>query len=465
MNITKSAKRLMATVMTTALALTGLVVAPKTVSAAEAGTQPQVKVLGATLRLDGTAGTQSMRVGIQVTNASKVKDCGINLTVGDKTKTISTENSEYQKIYDYNKEHDAVVYTAVINGIPKDNFSTDIGVQGIITDIEENKSNSGEAVTKSVNSIVDVIKKDDNTIELANNGMLVRKVDELAVNAEKNYGSRFAISDENVEYDTTKSSYKITSGNIVWTSGGIANVPHGGAGKYFCELTGQSDADATLSLGRHSGASLGSGIIQKEEKTITFNTFEETNGAYPVYTLVSSAYPFFVKSFKVYKVLEQEYVEDITPSYPDMTKPEGEGWKKLSLQNVTKDGITYHKDGDSLSVKDVGEFDISLGGETIESGKKVEVFLRGEDIGGSLFRVWLGDSNAKSDIATFKENMKGDFNSDGSGGAFEITCSLTTTAPVQNVHFKNYNAWQDHITTTGKIDHINLTTVWYRIVE
>ena len=75
-----------------------MVVAPKEAKATSG--EPTVEVLGATLRLDGKSGYQSMRVGIKVTNASKAKACGINLKVGDKSVVVSTEKSEYQKIYD-----------------------------------------------------------------------------------------------------------------------------------------------------------------------------------------------------------------------------------------------------------------------------------------------------------------------------------------------------------------------------
>ena len=121
MIITKCAKRLMATVMTTALVLTGLVVAPKEVSAADG--DPTVSVKGATLRLDNNLdGTQSMRVGIEVKNASQAKECGITIKIGDKQKEISTANESYQNIYDYNEATDTVIYTVVVKEIPSDNF-------------------------------------------------------------------------------------------------------------------------------------------------------------------------------------------------------------------------------------------------------------------------------------------------------------------------------------------------------
>ena len=128
MFITKIAKRLMATVMTAALVLTGFVVAPKEVSAAE-DTEPTVEVLGATLRFDGNEeNCQSMRVGIQVKNASKAKECGIKLSVGEKTLTVSTDDEKYRNIYAYDADNDTITYTAVIQNIPSDNFKTDISV-------------------------------------------------------------------------------------------------------------------------------------------------------------------------------------------------------------------------------------------------------------------------------------------------------------------------------------------------
>mgnify|MGYP004501306391 CR=1 FL=1 len=186
MIITKCAKRLMATVMTTAIVLTGFAVAPKEVKAAEEN--PTVEVLGATLRLHNNAeNCQSMRVGILVKNASKAKSCGIKLSIGDKAVVVSTENEKYRNIYDYDKDNDVVTYTAVIKDIPQDKFSTDINIQGNLkTTGTETEINSGEQVEKNINGIVEQLNKIDSTIKINNKGILVRLVDGSEVPIESN---------------------------------------------------------------------------------------------------------------------------------------------------------------------------------------------------------------------------------------------------------------------------------------
>ena len=183
MYIAKHAKRIMAAAMTTALVLTsGSVVATKNASASSAET-PTVKVLGATLRLDQKEGYQSMRVGIQVANASAAKSCGINFEIGGKNCTISTDNEKYKKIYAYDKASDTITYTAVITDIPIGAFTQNINVQGTTKAIakESEVIDSGAPVAKSVNGIVTELQKLDSTIKLDTNGQLVRTVGENEV--------------------------------------------------------------------------------------------------------------------------------------------------------------------------------------------------------------------------------------------------------------------------------------------
>ncbi|MCX4276215.1 MAG: hypothetical protein OSJ27_10675 [Candidatus Gastranaerophilales bacterium] len=90
MVISKNAKTLMALILTFAFVLAGFAFTPKEARASDAET-PNVKVLGATLRIDNVDGTQSLRLGIEVSNASRAKDCGILIEANGKTVTVATD--------------------------------------------------------------------------------------------------------------------------------------------------------------------------------------------------------------------------------------------------------------------------------------------------------------------------------------------------------------------------------------
>lgn len=177
MDITKRAKRWMATVMTTALALTSLVVAPKPASAAT--DVPTVEVKGATLRLAGTQdGKQAMRIGVVISKADLATACGIQIGYKGKTTTIATDKG-YNKIYDYDETKQEVVYTAVIKDIPSTAFADDFTITGLVkgTDDEEYKTSSS-SVEKSINGIVESLGSD---YKLAG-GILVKKAGEMDIN-------------------------------------------------------------------------------------------------------------------------------------------------------------------------------------------------------------------------------------------------------------------------------------------
>lgn len=180
MIITKCAKRLMATVLTTALALSGFVAAPKMVSASE-GT-PTVEVKGATLRLDGTAnGTQSMRIGVAVKKADLAAACGMKIEYKGKSATIATDTG-YDKIYDYDENHQTVVYTAVIKDIPSTAFADDFTITGLVKGLDDKDyTNSASSATKSIDGIVESLGADYKLAE----GTLVKKMDELDINNPK----------------------------------------------------------------------------------------------------------------------------------------------------------------------------------------------------------------------------------------------------------------------------------------
>lgn len=176
MIITKCAKRLMATVMTTAIVLTGFAVAPKEVKAAEEN--PTVTVKGATLRLDGNEdGKQSMRVGVEIEKADIAAACGMTIEYNGKSVTIATDQGQ-DKIYDYDETNNKVMYTAVINNIPESAFAEDFKITGLVKKTDSKDYTTSENVTKSINGIV---KSLGDKYKLYK-GSLFKKLSELDIN-------------------------------------------------------------------------------------------------------------------------------------------------------------------------------------------------------------------------------------------------------------------------------------------
>ncbi len=182
MLISKNGKRLMACVMSLAMLLSGLLYIPKAASAAD-----NVKVLGATLRLSNVEvdnnSQQSMRIGIEVPNASQRKSCQIKVSVNGKSKVISTEpvgdgvDIQHNKILSYDAETDTVVYAIVIAGIKKDNFNTNIEVIGQSADLAGDGIHTSPMTSRNVMGVVDNLKNKYPNLEIGidDNGNLVKK--------------------------------------------------------------------------------------------------------------------------------------------------------------------------------------------------------------------------------------------------------------------------------------------------
>lgn len=178
MIITRSAKRLMATVMTMALVVTGLVVAPKQASAAAEA--PEVKILGATLRLDETGDSQALRFGVEISNASQAKNCGITLTrtSDSKSVTVQTGVEGQNNIYDYNEDTDKLIYTVVLKGITEEDFDEGLQVTGKVQAIEDEEWTPVESnEEKSVDSVLESINTTLGTNFYFDGATLLEKVD------------------------------------------------------------------------------------------------------------------------------------------------------------------------------------------------------------------------------------------------------------------------------------------------
>ena len=158
-----------------------------------------VEVLGATIKInnDATTGTQSLRFGIKVNNASKARHCGMDITAKKaggttgKTITISTEKEEHCKIYSKNPEKDFIVYTVIVKDIPVNTDSdTTFTFKGFAKSLEGGETTtetiwSQESDAKSLNSVLDTIGKSMNlNLDFYNDGRIVELINQLQVKSD-----------------------------------------------------------------------------------------------------------------------------------------------------------------------------------------------------------------------------------------------------------------------------------------
>ena len=206
MNLSKIGKRIIAVTMTAAVVVSGIVFSPnKTIKAAD--TEPQVRVLGATLRTEGNkTGTQSLRVGIEVANASYASECGIKVKLKDSSndyKVVSTKNENYQKLYSKDTTNDTVVYTVVVSNIPIDtSVDTELIFQGFVRKISDGKTiESTVSEGKSLNNVLQAIGEEYNqTLRFASDGTILALVNSLKTDGTeefKNKAGSFIVGRDN----------------------------------------------------------------------------------------------------------------------------------------------------------------------------------------------------------------------------------------------------------------------------
>ncbi len=199
MYVSRFSRKLFAVVLTAALMISCVsMMSEKKVSAADTASAPEVKFLGATLLSKSEDGKQKLRLGIQVTNASYARGCGIKLRIKNNENPgsflwISTKNGGGSKIHDLlctkDAEKDYVTYAVVINNIPLDSIDTMFEIIGTVTDFSDNTlqtkaDDASDIDARSVNTIVDSMgqsygKSIFMLTEGEYAGSLVYKVDDL----------------------------------------------------------------------------------------------------------------------------------------------------------------------------------------------------------------------------------------------------------------------------------------------
>ena len=158
MKLSKIGKKIIAVTMAAAVVVSGIVFSPdKKIKAADP--EPTVKALGATLRTEGNkAGTQSLRIGIEVANASYASECGIRVKVkgSEKEIVVSTANENYKKLYSKDTDADKIIYSVVIENIPVENSSSEIEFIGFVNNLETPTETFAQTdtISKSVSGVV-----------------------------------------------------------------------------------------------------------------------------------------------------------------------------------------------------------------------------------------------------------------------------------------------------------------------
>ena len=132
MKISRNMKKLMSSIMVTALFFASLFIV-QPVKAVAADSTPTVRFLDTELLLNGTSEVQGMRFAIEVSNADKAKDCGIKIKANGREKTISVLTGQNKL---YSKAGNTVIYSAVVTGIPANYTAGNFEFSGFVTPIE-----------------------------------------------------------------------------------------------------------------------------------------------------------------------------------------------------------------------------------------------------------------------------------------------------------------------------------------
>ncbi len=275
----KSCRRTLALVMMLAVTLSAAVFTDYIDIKADTATEPAVRILGATLKTEGNENmTQSMRVGIEVSNASYADECGIKLKIKDSSNdymVVSTANENYRKIYSLDAAEDKIVYTVVINNIPIEQAETNIKFAGYVkkigTDIQTGSTET-DTVYESLNTVLDKIGASANqTLEFDRNGNIISLVDSLNMTSQEEFatdGFKVGRDNEMTQYctfDAAVGQYIVdyTSADDTdisnFDAAGYKGIGYrvGGGAKYIYRITVKSDDTTYIRLVPHWNGFMG----------------------------------------------------------------------------------------------------------------------------------------------------------------------------------------------------------------
>lgn len=495
MKISISGKRMMAVIMMIACICSTMLCFPKTTKAAGADTAPEVSVLGATLRLseagDNKNGTQSVRLGIQVTNADLAKACGVKITINGKTVTVGTTGlTGATKTYDMMNNIDegskTVVYAVVIKDVPQNAFETPIEVQGIVQNQDDAQVKSTQ-IEKNVSGIVNAMKLKYPALGLKLESGVLKTSEGNAVTKDTFTDYSDALEDKKViDVPLTVANTVVGSENVTEDSNGLSVADNTGeiaikipTSPWYGGQIVKLQVEATYPAGEQFRMRIIDDVqvnYSKPDSDASSMILLTGTGAKETYTVdipLLSAHTFrkgycsvhfkgkdwqtALKAFSIssIKVLS---VTDPDQCYyePDTTSPDGEGWTQVDLSKVSAQGVTYDSASRRLTVKDnTGGFSL-LAGQSWSENTKVSIVMRGITVEDSRFRLWLGDSGCHSDEFQSADD-KG--NSYTAGKAFESQTTLTVNSSGTATGIFMKVPWG-----TESIKNVIIKSLWYKVV-
>lgn len=377
MEISKNGKKIMTFILAMAFVLSGIMYTPKSASAADV---PKVTFLGATLRLGQDAdnnGKQSMKIGIQINNASKAKSCAINIKVGGKTCTVTTEEIEASKGYTHDKmqtvdvDNDTVIYAVVLTNIPESAFDTNIEIQGTATDINGKEYVSNEEYqTRTVNGIVKSLQEAYPSLGIGMmNGVLIKtepyaslQFKEGEVISTSGDAGKFKYwLDENANAAATCSLSEDGTYYTVTTEAGSGKgigyqFPWAEVGKCVCVASMRASGEENVKVAYVNWFAGGFSPIANTPVTALSNEWQEISFTYnggwcqgDFFTTETGGQSYDIKSYNIYKAItvndianSDEFAEELHPgmSIPVLNDTFEEGnytgwaegwWHKLSV--------------------------------------------------------------------------------------------------------------------------------------
>ncbi len=508
-------KKLMSVVMTAVIILSCFALVPGYVKAADSS-EPQVSVLGATLRLadsDNSAeGRQSMRIGIRVASADKASDCAIRLTVNGKSYTVATSDAAkgddtgyvHNKLHSINNEDNSVVYAVVLTNIPYKHFYTPIEIKGrAITNDGTSTTVNSDKENRNVMGIVNSLQSkypnlgininDNGTIVKSSGGALTaadlagystdspsdyetKQIDLNSFNAYGAYGSTsvaynastgITVNATGLSYFTLPIDTCVPGDTIVVRiKGTIGEISKGFRVYPSRGDNGRMVKNADIELLEEPGTF---------DKTLTYTIYddEQKNTNATTLCINGPAYDTALTDVTISSV-EVTYkggnpaptaVPTARPTPPAPATPAPDyDWTKINFDTLSVDKTTqYITDSGSLVLNNADYIEVPL---TTAQPKEttIEVYITGISYTDTQeFRVWSGQRNNSRTSNVITPNT-GTY-----GTEFAHTIELKPqTKEDGNSDYDNVTEFS-HFTICakydGKIDDLEITSLYYRVIS
>lgn len=448
MKSTKVLRKLAACVLSITIVLTGVAVSPNTAVKASTLAEPNAVILGASLRTEGNNnGTQSLRIAVQINNASKASACGIKIKPTEKEESdytvISTENEGYDKIYAKDTTKDTIVYTVVISNIPINKATTDFDIIGFAKKLNSEDEIATEPAVKSVQRVVDALKPtygDDLTLNASGKLSIITELD-LSGAIDATNGGEAAGTAPSVYDSTNEKIYAENVKDILIPLNNTIAIDDTVAIEVNGTCTGSNgDPRARLSKGSVDGELCAWAYnAYTGEKTFSVDTNKKGDMSYvPYLEFKVSAYNsenfdnITINSITISKLVNIKNRPNIELSDGTSLKPSNEtkeiDLSKASFENscATYDTVTKSIKTIRLDAADISTVIYIPTGFSIPVDTDVKVTIKGSSWGNRDFRVWTTPLTGRTS-GDFVTNNQVFLNPGvAQGEPFEKTISLTT---------------------------------------